>query len=260
MLKIALITDIHLVSIKSDKLYNIPICDLFATIIDTIKQNELAYDFVVLSGDLADKGCKEAYKLLCHGLSVLTIPCYWIAGNHDNLEVLQEISADWQLLNDKSFTQKGVHFTLLNSVEKDEDGKNKARGKLEKSELTFLDTDLLQYSNLPCVIVLHHPPVFSGTWKDDKMLKNYDEFFDVIDKYPNVQLVLYGHQHQVFQSVRNNVIYYSPPAASFQFDKEVKWAFENSFSGYGIIEIDNSGKISCWDKRVNFLISPIYAK
>ena len=260
MLRIALITDIHLVPIKSDKLYNIYIYDLFATIIDTIKQNELAYDFVVLSGDLADKGCPESYKLLCHGLSVLTIPCYWVAGNHDDLEVIQGVSADWQLLNDKSFTQKGVHFTLLNSVVKDEDGKNKARGKLEKPELTFLDTDLLQYSNLPCIIVLHHPPVFSGTWKDDKMLKNYDEFFDIIDKYPNVRLVLYGHQHQVFQSERNNVIYYSPPAASFQFDKEVKWAFENSFSGYGIIEIDNSGKISCMDKRVNFSISPIYAK
>ena len=92
------------------------------------------------------------------------------------------------------------------------------------------------------------------------MLKNYDDFFDVVDRYKNVKLVLYGHQHQAYKTVRNNVIYFSPPAASFQFDRNIKWGFENSFSGYGLIKIDKNALIACNDVFINFQINPIYAK
>lgn len=241
-------------------LYNIPIHELFFEIVKEIKKNEELYDFVVLSGDLVDKGFNGAYKLLEKTLSSLLIPCYWVPGNHDNLNALLNISTNWGLCNSKTFTIKNIHFTLLNSVTQDSEGKNKARGKLEKKELEFLKEDLNNHSELPSVIVLHHPPVFSDTWKDDKMLKNYDEFFNIIDRYSNVKLVLYGHQHQTIKKSRNNVVYYSPPAASYQFHKEVKWAFENSFSGYGVIEINDFLEISCDSMRINFPINPSYEK
>ena len=92
------------------------------------------------------------------------------------------------------------------------------------------------------------------------MLKNADDFFDVIDNCKNVKLVLYGHQHQTFITIRNDVIYYSPPASSFQFDRNIKWGFENSFSGYGLVQIDKNALITCDDVFVNFQINPIYAK
>ncbi len=260
MIRFIQITDIHLPQHKEDLLHNIPIYELFVEIINDIIKNEELYDFVVLSGDLSDKGFKESYELLDSVLSVLSIPCYWIPGNHDDLKVLQNISPYWKLCNNKSFNIKNIHFTLLNSVTQDTEGKNKARGKLEKKELEFLEEDLYKNSLSPSIIIIHHPPIYSGTWKDEKMLKNYDEFFEIVDRYQNVKLILYGHQHQTLIKIRNNVIYYSPPSASFQFDREVKWAFENSSPGYGIIEINDSFEINCNGKRVNFPVNPIYEK
>jgi Icc protein len=260
MINFVQITDIHLMPQRSDLLHNIPIFDLFFTIIESIKKKEHLLDFIVFSGDLADKGCFDSYNLFNSIVSTLNLPCFWVAGNHDNHDVLQEISTQWQLLNEKSFTVKGYHFILLNSVLVDDEGKNKSRGKLEKIELLFLENELSKYCDCYCVIILHHPPIFSGTWKDERMLKNYNDFFDVIDRYPNIKLVLYGHQHQTYKTVRNNVIYYSPPATSFQFDRNIKWAFQNSFSGYGLIQIDKNNLISCKEEFINFPINPIYAK
>lgn len=258
MINFVQITDVHLMPQKSDLLYNIPIFGLFSTIIEYIKTQEHLLDFVLFSGDLTDKGCQNAYELFGCVVSALDIPCYWVAGNHDNLDVLQDVSTKWKLLNDKSFTMKQYHFILLNSVAKDET--NKSSGKLDKNELAFLENELLTHPLNNCIIVLHHPPVPSGTWKDNGMLKNAHDFLGVIDNYKNVKLVLYGHQHQTLKTVRNDVIYYCPPAASFQFDRNIKWAFENSFSGYGLIQIDKNALITCNDVFVNFPINPIYAK
>ncbi len=260
MINFVQITDVHLMSQKSDLLYNIPIFDLFSAIIECIKTQEHLLDFVLFSGDIADKGCQSVYELFGRVVSNLDIPCYWVAGNHDNLDVLQDVSTKWKLLNDKSFTIKQHHFILLNSVAKDEDGTNKSSGKLDKNELAFLENELLTHPLHNCIIVLHHPPVPSGTWKDNRMLKNADDFLGVIDNHKNVKLVLYGHQHQILRTVRNDVIYYSPPAASFQFDRNIKWGFENSFSGYGLVQIDKNALITCDDVFVNFQINPIYAK
>ena len=94
MYRFVQVTDIHLLDNRLDRLHNIPIYELLVAIFNDIKQNEVQYEFVVLSGDLTDNGYKSAYELLCNAMSDLTIPCYWVAGNHDNLDVLQEISAN----------------------------------------------------------------------------------------------------------------------------------------------------------------------
>lgn len=260
MINFVQITDVHLMPFKYDLLHNIPIFDLFSAMVKSIKKKEQLLDLVVFSGDLVNNGCLNSYNLFNSIVSILDKPCFWVAGNHDNLDLLQNVAMKWQLLNEKAFTIRHQHFILLNSVLKDDDGGNKSRGKLEKSELSFLENELATHLDFPCVIVLHHPPIFSRTWKDERMLKNFNDFFEVIDKYKNLKLVLYGHQHQAFKTIRNDVIYYSPPAASFQFDRNTKWAFENSFSGYGLIQIDDNNLISCMDQFIKFPINPIYEK
>ena len=104
-------------------------------------------------------GRKKRYDLFNSVVSTLNLPCYWVAGNHDNLDVLQNVSTKWKLLNDKSFTIQQHHFILLNSVTRDEVGTNKSSGKLDKKELRFLENELLTYPLHNCIIVLHHPPV-----------------------------------------------------------------------------------------------------
>jgi 3',5'-cyclic-AMP phosphodiesterase len=92
------------------------------------------------------------------------------------------------------------------------------------------------------------------------MLLNTEDFFIAIKDYKNIRAVLYGHQHQEFQAQINDILYYSPPAASFQFSKDIKWAFDSKGPGFGIISITENREISTENIYLDIKINPIYTK
>jgi hypothetical protein len=83
---------------------------------------------------------------------------------------------------------------------------------------------------------------------------------EVIKQYSNVKLVLYGYQHQVNETKIGETKFYSPPAASFQFDKNIKWGFDDLPSGFGLISINNDNTFECQCKYIDFQANPIYNK
>ena len=147
---------------------------------------------------------------------------------------------------------------MLNTVVLASDGKNRSSGVLTTDELQFLENSLNQTNSNPTIIALHHPPIKSNTWKDERMLTKTSEFFDIINKYNNVKLVLYGHQHQAQETIIDDIKFYCPPAASFQFDRNLKWKFENSNSGFGIVNINDDNTIDCLNRYLDFEVNPIY--
>jgi len=76
---------------------------------------------------------------------------------------------------------------------------NKFEGKLPPEELLWLDNTLKSNPDKFTVIVMHHP-AFQATISDKTVwkkfvLQNSDEFLKMINKYPQVKLVLSGHHH-----------------------------------------------------------------
>ena len=259
-MKFVQITDSHLLDSGNVKLHNIPINEIHFKIFSEIKKIETEIEFILVTGDISESGSDESYLNAREIFSSLNKPTYWIAGNHDNLKAIHLFNNQTNIRSEKSFTVNGIHFILLNSVALSSDGKNRSRGVLSSKELDFLKMELEQNGTKQIVVALHHPPIKSGTWKDDRMLENAEEFLEVVKQFRNVKLVLYGHLHQANETTIGETKFYSPPAASFQFDKNIKWGFDVIPAGFGVISIKNSTTFVCQNNYIDFESKPIYSK
>lgn len=259
-LKFIHITDLHLSSDESELIHNIPIYKVLDSILSYISERVNEFDFILITGDISDTGNLNSYITARTKFEEINLPIYWLPGNHDNLDHISHFNNTQNILGEKCFAKNGYIFLLLNSVAIDESGNNRNRGLISDSELIFLRQCLESNIDREIIIALHHPPVKSGTWKDDRMLLNTQEFFTELKNYKNIRAILYGHQHQEFQVNINNILYYSPPAASFQFSKDVKWAFDTKGPGFGIVSISENGEISTENIFLNIEIYPIYTK
>lgn len=251
------ITDSHLVN-ANQKMFNIPIREVHLHIIAEIYKLKDEIEFLLHTGDISNDGSKESYENAKDLFSNFEIPVYWLPGNHDDLNEVNNFCNDKNIKCEKSFISNDITYILLNSVSLAPDGRNRNRGFLSTEQLEFLNEQINKSKLYPVVIALHHPPIKSETWKDERMLENTEEFFSIINQFNNEKLVLYGHQHQAQIKKYGNTTFYSPPAASFQFDRNIIWGFENSHPGFGIISIKNDNTFDITNKYIEFDVTPIY--
>ena len=123
---------------------------------------------------------------------------------------------------------------------------NKARGYLFDYEMTFLKRELEENDFENCIIALHHPPVLSNSWADRRILDNRLEFISLIEKFPKVKGVLYGHQHIAQHTIINDINYICSPPTSFHYDPNgARFSILKNKQGFGIVNIDNSSNIQC---------------
>lgn len=247
MIKIIQITDIHMLSSEDADLYGVNPFLLLNKAIEKIRQIE-DIDCLIITGDIANKGEFDAYIIVNKIVSSLNFPIYWLQGNHDFSEVMLQVSNKVTIQSDKSFIIKNTKFLLLQSVMRDEGdlSSNKARGYLFDYEMSFLKRELEENDFENCIIALHHPPVLSNSWADRRILDNRLEFISLIEKFPKVKGVLYGHQHIAQHTIINDINYICSPPTSFHYDPNgARFSILKNKQGFGIVNIDNSSNIQC---------------
>ena len=203
-MKIVHVSDIHLTSTKEENLYGVNPYQNLARIVNEISMLK-SIDCIVITGDIAHNGEYESYLFVDELFREINIPIYWLQGNHDYSEVMLQVTNQIKIKSDKSFIINKTKFVLLQSVMKDEDdlSKNKARGYLFDYEMKFLERELREDNFEDCVVALHHSPVLSNSWMDKRILDNRKEFISVLEQFPKVKLVLYGHQHFAQKTEQN---------------------------------------------------------
>ena len=87
------------------------------------------------------------------------------------------------------------------------------------------------------------------------MLANADQFWSIVERYPQVKGVMFGHVHQAWQLERNNVKLLSCPATAAQFksctaSSETEDIHELSGPAYAIYELHENGLITQKVKRL----------
>ena len=236
-----------MLSNKETDIYGINPYSLLNKLIEKIKLIE-DVDCIILTGDIANRGEYDAYIIANNLFSKLNCPIYWLQGNHDLSEVMLQVSNKVSIKSDKSFIIKNTKFILLQSVMRDEGdlSSNKARGYLFDYEMTFLKRELEENDFENCIIALHHPPVLSNSWADRRILDNRLEFISLIEKFPKVIGVLYGHQHIAQHTIVNDINYICSPPTSFHYDPNgARFSILKNKQGFGIVNIDNSSNIQC---------------
>jgi 3',5'-cyclic-AMP phosphodiesterase len=116
----------------------------------------------------------------------------------------------------KSFTSGGWNFLLISSLIP-----GCVHGEVSLQSLDWLETQLKKVTDLPTLVALHHPPcLINSEWMDKINLRNYEEFLAVVDRYPQIKLVVFGHIHQEFTTMRQGVNYLGSPSTCVQFQPQ----------------------------------------
>ena len=112
-------------------------------------------DFVVASGDLTNMGDVASYTLLKETLAPLKAPLIPALGNHDKRAGFHEVfgagASDALLFSSQA--RAGLHVIVLDTLVP-----NHVAGTIEDAQFAMLEDALRQHSDLPKVIVMHHPP------------------------------------------------------------------------------------------------------
>lgn len=194
---------------------------------DTIKnlKNTSGIDFVVFGGDLIDNEDNQLGDLSLFLDSIDDVPFkyYTILGDREaDLKdgyTKQDFCVEFRRngFDNPELTywaQQPSENVLLIGL--DASVENKFEGKLPSEELLWLDNVLKANPGKFTIITMHHPAIQTAdadktAWKKF-ILANSDEFINLINKYPQVKLILSGHHHNYAVTNINRKLFISLPS------------------------------------------------
>lgn len=238
MLKVIQITDLHLADDPRTTLKGVNTLDTLCQCLEHAGKNHADAELMLATGDLVHDAGRDAVVRLDTCLRTLGLPTGILAGNHD----------DWPMLCNELGDICDLHYIdrsnwriiLLNSAVPDQ-----VAGRLEETELQRLEQLLAQSTARHSLVCLHHQPVPTGSaWLDKIMLENPEPMFDIIDRFPHVRGILWGHIHQEFESRRNDVLMLGSPSTCIQFKPgQQDFGLDDKPPGYRWLELHEDGGI-----------------
>lgn len=248
-MSIAQVTDIHLFADENHELLGMPTTESFQAVIQSLREQQPELDLLLLTGDLSGDGTHQSYESVQNLLCPLQIPTYWLPGNHDSAIAMEQVLNLGLVSRRKSFERCGWNFVLLNSCVP-----GYVHGHLSVLTLQWLDSQLKMIGDKPTLVALHHPPFYvNSDWLDRSILQNPEEFFAVLDRHPQVKLVLFGHIHQEFHYQRYDVHYLGTPSTCIQFKPESStFTLDQKPPGFRLLKLYSNGTWETGVERVPY--------
>ena len=184
--------------------------------------NDKKIDFVLVTGDAADKPIKEDFEFIYNYLNKnLKHKWYYSLGNHDSsvkanfakkeqLELINEI-------NPKGFNDKKTYYSFkprrdITFIALDTTYDSWiSPGYLPTEQLTFLDKELQKAKNGTVVIFMHHPTVYPVANTNHEIVNDF-AIYEILKKYENPILILGGHYHGTKIKQDGNIVHVASPA------------------------------------------------
>ena len=163
-------------------------------------------------GDLTDEGKLAAYERFKGLIAPLVVPPALMMGNHDNRENFQAVFPQ-SGQDEHGFVQFvfdiGEEYRLIALDSLNAPPYNTFRrhvGSLCPQRLAFLESSLQAAGDRPLLIAMHHHPFRIGLRGMDAIrLQNGPEFLALIARFPNVKMVLMGHNHRSISGVSHGL-------------------------------------------------------
>lgn len=241
------LTDTHLYANTDDVLVGMNCDEGMRDVISLIQREEGPLAAVLCTGDISQDNSAESYRRFAESVSALAAPQYWIAGNHDEVPKMKAaIGADHPCFT-RAFSVPGWRVILLNSNVVGE-----VHGYLAPDELAFLERELEASRNESALVCLHHNCVpVAAAWLQRHALQNSEAFFAVLDRFPHVKAVVFGHIHQELVHERRQVLYLGSPSTCIQFHPEsADFKLDTCNPGYRWFELTRNGELRTGVKRV----------
>lgn len=150
-------------------------------------------DFVVASGDLTNMGDEASYTLLKETIAPLKAPWIPALGNHDTRKGYHAVFGDGTAVTPLFSSQAigGQHIIALDTLIP-----KHVAGTIDDVQFGLLEDALTQHSDLPKLIVMHHPPRLDEgglPWGSIDMPAS-DRLAEVLKPH-TVTAILSGHIH-----------------------------------------------------------------
>lgn len=129
----------------------------FALVRGLLADLDPAPDFVVISGDLTNKGTPENFETFRRHLDGLPAPVVLALGNHDTRGAFHDVVLGEPERGDAPYDHAlviaGLHIVVLDSSTP-----GSPIGGLDEAQFVWLDRELAAHPDLPKLVVVHHPP------------------------------------------------------------------------------------------------------
>jgi len=174
------------------------------------KVKKLKPDLLLASGDLSEDGSRGSYVALKRLFKPLGLPVFALPGNHDDAELLAEFFPGSPVEGVEVSEHGPWQIIRLNSCLP-----GKPEGRLSENTLAELENLLMNHTQRPRLIAVHHQPITVGSpWIDKYRLFDPEAFLKLIDQYTGVKAVVWGHVHQVFEADRNGTAMLGGPSSA----------------------------------------------
>ena len=240
------LSDSHLFTNPGGRLLGMDTCDSLQQVIARVLEEQPQVDLMLATGDISQEGTVESYLRFRQATAPIPGAQRWFAGNHDDLPAMRQVCAGSDLL-EPVIDLAGWRVILLDSSVP-----GSVAGHLAPEQLALLEQSLASAGERHVLVSFHHHPVSIGCrWLEPIGLINSVELFAVIERYPQVQAVLWGHVHQELDQMRNGVRLLASPSTCVQFAPgSEEFQVDHEAPGYRWLQLFSDGRLETGVSRV----------
>ncbi|MBX9689508.1 MAG: 3',5'-cyclic-AMP phosphodiesterase [Candidatus Obscuribacterales bacterium] len=248
VLKVLQFTDTHFFADAKHKLLGVDTAESFADVYKTAKTKHGIPDFYLFTGDLSQDETEESYKRLASAVSDCGAPCFFLPGNHDRRDEMKRglLFESSPFKSERRLLTENWQIILLDSLVE-----GQVAGHLAENEINFLKACLDEEPKLNALICLHHHPVAMGArWLDQIGVDNGEQFMAIIEAYPQVKAVLWGHVHQQYDALHKGILLMATPSTCVQFKaNSADFGIDPVPAGYRYLELSADGQVESSTNR-----------
>lgn len=211
-LRVAQITDIHLLPEPGAKLYGVDTAIALQLVINAIVELSPQPELIIATGDLAEDSSDRTYYRLRNILADANIPVYVLPGNHDESNAMRDVLVDRNISFVDMTSRDNWNFIFVNSQAVGE-----SYGFISPDEMSLLKANLEAAGDVPVVVALHHTPMPICP-RANCQLQNVSELNQLLDDFRNVKAVIAGHTHIEAEEINGGHIRYTTPSTFAQVD------------------------------------------
>lgn len=236
------LTDCHLLANISDWYQG---CQPAVHLQQIVMQLQIAPpDAVILTGDLTQDHSAASYQLLAKLLSPLACPVFLVPGNHDDVNLLQALTAQAPFVAAEGIQLADWQLLLLNSK-----GLTPA-GSFAAAKQQLLQQHFQQSTAAYFWLFMHHHPQPLDCFIDQYGLQEQSTFWQLLAAEPRVRGLSHGHAHLAYQRVQDGIQLVGCPATSVQFLTTPDWQTVNQGPQWCEWCFSADGQVSWQFKRI----------
>ena len=208
--------------------------------IRSINKNQKNAKFIIVTGDLTDRGDIYSYQTLKDILDTAKMPVYTIIGNHDErdnyLSVFKDAFVTDGFIQTTKIIKNSVFIFLDTKIE------NTHAGDMCNQRFDWFKSQLKLHKDKDVYIFMHHPPMDIGIPKMDIVgFKSKQKLKRIFLKNPNIKYLFFGHVHRQISGTWAGVPYSCVKGinhqVSYQKDRDELYFTNEEKPAYNVVQL-----------------------